>query len=342
MTEHGTPDVSVIVPTRDYGSYLADAVESVRRQTVDSVEIVVVDDGSTDDTPEVLRRLAGPDLITRRIPPSGASTARNVALELASGRHVAFLDADDRWLPENLERKIELLEAEPEVGFVFSDCRRFGPEGNYYGRSQFELIPELEGVPTRPARRGNGEVIVGDTFAPLVALPLSPCYTSTLVIRAEAAKGLSFPEDVGVSQDTYYFLSLYRRARGAYLREPLVELRRHGGNASGADLTTVGGTIDAHRKFRDRVPLSRTQDRLVRRELSILWARVGWTHFWAGRTAQAAAAYGRALLHPGRRLSAAIHLLGLPLVPLLRRWSSPRTDREQDGDYEIRRARPCC
>src|SRR4051794_38011974 len=98
------PAVSVVVATRNYGRYLAGALRSVLTQTIADLEIIVIDDGSTDDTPAVVC----PFLIDRRIhyhrtDGLGQSRAKNLGILQASAPVIAFLDGDDEWLPRKLE-----------------------------------------------------------------------------------------------------------------------------------------------------------------------------------------------------------------------------------------------
>jgi glycosyltransferase involved in cell wall biosynthesis len=104
---------------KNYARFLPTAVESVQAQSFENWELVVVDDGSTDDTPSVIR----PFLADRRIryvrsDRLGQSRAKNLGIGLSRGEFVAFLDADDAWLPTKLERQIAAFDAEPDVGVV--------------------------------------------------------------------------------------------------------------------------------------------------------------------------------------------------------------------------------
>ncbi len=112
--------VSVIIPTYNRAQICKIAVESVLCQTHDNVEVVVVDDGSKDNTREVI---AGLDDRVKYIyqPNAGVSAARNTALEAATGDYVAFLDSDDMWLPWKLEAQLSVLCAFPEAGMVWTD-----------------------------------------------------------------------------------------------------------------------------------------------------------------------------------------------------------------------------
>src|SRR5437867_4956354 len=95
--------VSVIVPCRNGARFLAEALDSALAQTHPATEVIVVDDGSVDDTPAVLARYAGRVRVLRQ-PNRGPSAARNAALGVARGEYVAFLDADDRFLPDQVAR----------------------------------------------------------------------------------------------------------------------------------------------------------------------------------------------------------------------------------------------
>ena len=118
------PKISVIIPVYNAEKYLSDAIESVIEQTYDDWEIVAVNDGSTDSSPVILKTYE------KRYPTkirvihqsnSGLSAARNVAIAASRGEYVAFLDADDLWLPEKIDEQIRVLSTNTDVGLVYSD-----------------------------------------------------------------------------------------------------------------------------------------------------------------------------------------------------------------------------
>jgi len=111
------PSVSVIIPTYNRASLIGAAIQSVLDQTFKSVEIIVVDDGSTDDTQRALEPYAGKivSLITKN---KGPAHARNVGMKAASGKYIAFLDSDDMYLPHKLELEVEFMERNPGIGMV--------------------------------------------------------------------------------------------------------------------------------------------------------------------------------------------------------------------------------
>ncbi len=111
------PLVSIIIPTYNRAHYVGDAIESTLAQTYPNKEILVIDDGSTDGTRGLVEKYL-PRVQYHHQPNKGASAARNLGIRLSRGDFVAFLDSDDRWLPEKISMQVELLEKHPAVGMV--------------------------------------------------------------------------------------------------------------------------------------------------------------------------------------------------------------------------------
>ncbi|MCI1279530.1 MAG: glycosyltransferase [Nitrospira sp.] len=114
------PRVSVVIPTYNCARFLGQTIDSALRQAYRDFEIIVVDDGSTDDTQQVV---AGYGKTIRYVYQSnqGASAARNVALSIASGEFIAYLDADDLWIADKLSRQVEYMVAHPACGFLHTE-----------------------------------------------------------------------------------------------------------------------------------------------------------------------------------------------------------------------------
>jgi len=111
------PLVSVIIPTYNYAAFIEQAIKSVLDQTFQNFEILVVDDGSTDNTREVIKKFPARYIYqTNR----GAAAARNYGIREARGELIAFLDADDLWLPDKLEKQLQMFERDPGIGLVYS------------------------------------------------------------------------------------------------------------------------------------------------------------------------------------------------------------------------------
>lgn len=136
--------VSVIMPAYNSGKFIGHAIDSVIAQTYSNWELLIVDDASTDDTSEIIRQKQAYDEIIQFFQHEtnlGTQYARNKAIEYASGRFIAFLDADDLWMPEKLEIQLKTMEKEQVAG-CFSSYDLINEDGNEIGR-KIKALPQL-------------------------------------------------------------------------------------------------------------------------------------------------------------------------------------------------------
>lgn len=205
--------VSVVIPCYNGSRYLGETIESALAQTHRPLEILVIDDGSTDDSAAIAERFGEPVNVTRQ-PNSGESVARNRGIEMARGEWIAFLDADDLWAPTKLER--QLAEARPDAVAVVTNLRFFGRE-NYdaprwtepdHVRSSIEFICEL------------------NAFIP-----------STLMVRAPVPA--RFPEWTRYGEDYVFTLDLCLAGPVTFVDEPLTLYRLHAQSQSAHPATLV-------------------------------------------------------------------------------------------------------
>lgn len=217
------PLVSVIIPSFNRAELLRQAIESVRAQTYPRVEIIVVDDGSTDETAARIRPLAGVTYIPQTR--AGSSAARNRGLAAARGDVIASLDSDDLWDPDFLERGIAVLERYA-LDFVFSNCVRSPAMPSY-------LDGELESGRLEPLmRRREGDwAILGPAELRRMLFAGCPAPSSSLLLR-RSSMPLSWKEDLGIAYDWYLILemSLRRDCRAAFTTTPLWTKRVDGTN----------------------------------------------------------------------------------------------------------------
>lgn len=154
MTDGPTARVSVLIPAFNAAAFVRRAVDSVLAQSHPAHEILVIDDGSTDDTAEVLSAYGDAIRVIRQ-PNGGLSNARNRGLREATGEFVAFLDADDRWLPDKLARQVEVMRSDPAIGFCSTVTLVETPDGQPLDRWG---CPEIDGTLLRTLFLRNGAV----------------------------------------------------------------------------------------------------------------------------------------------------------------------------------------
>ncbi len=204
------PRVSVIIPTYNRCKILQEALQSVFAQTFRHYEVIVVDDGSTDDTAARMARLD--DRVHYMYQPNaGQARARNRGIRAARGELIAFLDSDDAWEPELLEIEVDVLDRLSEVALVSS---RFTTSGK-----------ESEDFPRTP------EVFWGDFFLKLFQGNF--INTSAALIRRSCLEAIGgFNEDYRCFEDYDLFLRIAKRHHVAYVSRCLVRCGRQGDNVS--------------------------------------------------------------------------------------------------------------
>ncbi len=204
------PAVSVVIPTYNYGPLVGEAVASVLAQTRPAAEVIVVDDGSTDDTPARLAEFGDRIRVIRQAN-AGLSAARNAGITASAGEYVALLDSDDAFHPRKLERQVEYLAAHPAVGLCgtasFSDPGR--------------MWPVVDGVPAG-RRMTRDELVLKAWFSP----------SSALFRRAVVdAVGL-FDTELKSVEDRDYWIRASARFGVAKLADPLTFYRIQPGSMS--------------------------------------------------------------------------------------------------------------
>ncbi len=152
--------VSFVVPSFNYGRYIGECVRSLLAQTIDDFEVIVVDDGSTDETPDVMTQVTDPRVrYVRRTANKGLIETLSEGIRAARGRYVARLDADDRYRPYFLEETLPILEAHPDAGLVYGDIAHMDASG--------AIVADPWGGMT-PGAAHQGRDGFGDEFAALL------------------------------------------------------------------------------------------------------------------------------------------------------------------------------
>lgn len=205
------PRVSIIIPFRDRTESVGKAVRSVLEQTYTDFEVILVDDGSTED---VTRYVAIPSARVRyvRQENTGVSAARNLGIGLAEGRYVAFLDSDDLFASNKLERQVSIMERNPDLLLSHTSYQYFDSNGRFLNV-------------VRSGRFG-GWVYPRIVFNCQIA-------TSTVMVRKDAfTADLKFDQSIRVAEDVLVWSQLARISRIAGIDEVLSFVRRHPGAAA--------------------------------------------------------------------------------------------------------------
>jgi glycosyltransferase involved in cell wall biosynthesis len=307
--------VSVIIPTYNYAHFVGEAINSVLAQTIDDLQILVVDDGSTDNTPDILASLDDPRIEVIRTPNQGICATHNEGLARAEGEFIAFLGADDRFRPDKLERQVQMMKAEPDLVAVLTNFVRFDESG-FYPKDQFFFFPELAATSTRVTQDGGGYRIVGDAFCTLVAFNEIPAWGGVMLWRASAIRDLRFALDglhKGLCGDLHFGLRAFRRGGVGFIEEPLAEIRRHSNNATSRASDMPYAKLAALQLVL-REQLTAAERIALRRRVGRALIEVGLQNMADRRLRAASGTFVQALGFKGARLSALknLVLLGVP------------------------------
>jgi len=211
------PSVDVVIPVRNRARFIGACLDSVRAQTFQPAAVLVVDDGSTDETTEILAAYARtwPKLRLIRTAPRGVSSARNTALAASTADLVAFVDSDDIWLPEKLARQVASFTPDrPQLGLVHCGLRKIDEHGN-----------PLRGAPNlMPSKRGDIFSAMLNEFY-LIAAPSSVVARRDLVMRVGG-----FDESLVLSEGRDLWMRLARVSHVDFVPDVLVCSRDHGEN----------------------------------------------------------------------------------------------------------------
>lgn len=251
------PIVTVVLPTHNRARLVVEAIASVRAQTFQDWELIVVDDGSTDGTTGLVRRCAGQDSRIRHVfqRHEGLPAARNAGLRVASGEWIAFLDDDDRWKPTKLERQVEHLRRHPEAGGVFVLAHPIDAEG-------------------RPL---NG--VMGDGVQPCLTTLIQQeaiWLPSQTMLRRECLRRVGlFDQRLRHGSDRELWIRILQEYPIQRIDEVLVEYRVHSGNMSSRRMDVLTDRLAMFKRLQPNPSAGLTRRMLNRRvsELHVTLAR---------------------------------------------------------------------
>jgi len=279
-----SPRVSVVVASRNYGQYIREALDSVRNQTFRDFELIVIDDGSTDDTESIVRPyLSDPRFRYIRCDRLGQSRAKNLGYGLTSGEFVAYLDADDVWLPEKLDRQVRLIDANPKVGLVYSRRRMIAPDGRM--------------IVTPPIKLHRGQLL------DRLLVQNSICFSTILIRRSVLEHVGAFDTSLELGIDYELWLRVGMHYEFDYVDDVLVKYRTGHGNLSTRLSDRMVSCISVIRRFLDRRGgIAHLQQKQVSETWASTFRSMGYLH----RTTDLRTALGwytKAIAFDGRLVS---------------------------------------
>ena len=226
-----SPKVSVVTITYNQEDYIAEAIESVLGQTYKNIEIIVADDGSTDNNPTIINEYACKHSIIKPVlakENKGIAYNMNRALELVEGEYVAWLDGDDLMLPHKIEKQVRYLNTNLDVIACGHDMEVFhSPTGESLGRHSKVIS----------TKRVKGKIDVRFLFDPTIFL----CPLSAIMLRREYIPAHGFDIRLKYANDYLFEIEVFRKGKIGYIDEVLGKYRRHSKAVTGrSDVEEIG------------------------------------------------------------------------------------------------------
>jgi glycosyltransferase involved in cell wall biosynthesis len=304
------PLVSIILPTYNRAKFLPQAFASIRGQTLGDWELIVVDDGSTDDTRSVVEQLgAGMSRPLRYVyqENKGPHAARNTGLDHVTGKYIAFYDSDDIWLPHHIADCVAALEAHQDVDWTYGSSRivDYATGGELAANTFYVNGKPRPLLKLRCRQEGRLRIITDSRAISCTITHGLFCGLQVSVMRREVFRHLRLPPFRIGEDQVFTVLALKAGYRLGYLEDVHVLYRVHEDNISGACNV---GTLDRRvqsletlacglASLRDQVPLTPAERRALRRRLSqIYFWSLGYALLWQhGRRGEALAMFRRGI-----------------------------------------------
>jgi glycosyltransferase involved in cell wall biosynthesis len=289
------PLVSVIVPAYNVGAYLGAALDSLLTQTVSSLEIIVIDDGSNDGTAEIARRYASQDSRVRVISndkPSGRPAhARNAGLRVARGKYIALLDADDTCLPTRLEKGVRAMELTGSR-FAFADVQRFHENSGTFDPAGTLVLDDFLANAAPYLGHVTDDVYLCSASFAAFLLTYVAIVTSTVMFEREllSAEAIWFDESLVRFEDLDLWMRLADHTRFVFVNEVHIIMRKHAASITASQPleTRMDGIAVRQRHLQRLAPtFSPREVKAAERNISELQFHVAYAHWCAGSGQQA-------------------------------------------------------
>ena len=236
---NNTPLVSIIMPSYNHAKYIAETIESIRQQTYSSWELIIVDDGSDDNTEEIIHTINDQRInFYKEGRINVAGIIKNIGLSKSKGEFIAFIDSDDLWEPTKIEKQLKALQEYPDAGFCLTGGYNFSiiyqPLEYYYKKRTGLRYEQL--------------------FIPLLKSEIAGFIQTLLFRRSCLEKAGEFKTHKPFS-DVDFIMNLARHYKGIVLYEPLLKRRIHQSNHSSDNwLVSYSNAIDMINNYKEQIP----------------------------------------------------------------------------------------
>lgn len=293
------PTISVIITSHNCAPYIRAAIESIQAQTCREWDLIIIDDGSTDATPDIIRAAIQQEPRANFIqqPHAGrAAITRNTGLKHATGEYVCFLDGDDLYHPGKLAKMLKMLDHSPDLVAAFHDVQLIEADGTPRPGTYLNDANFLDLAHRYMEHVNNDEFRTGPDFYMFQSLRYAAMHTSSVIIRRSAFPNLRFPEDVSVGEDTETWWRIAKTGPIGYLDQPLSYYRQHSTSVTGDKRQYWRDLIKIHeRNYASTMGIWAEPDReRYRHKIADHYSELAYLYMQAGERKQARSLYSNA------------------------------------------------
>lgn len=243
------PLVSIIIPTFNRANLIGESIKSVIVQTYTNWELIIMDDGSNDNTKEIVDSFGDARILYHwNLHKDALGAVRNLGIQKARGQLVAFLDSDDLWRSDKLELQVKLLMLYEEAAFVFSNGNEFGDDAT--------TPPEKE------------DLFIGNVFLDQLLRQRFCFFSPTLIFRKEVIPTTGYiDESFSTSTDIYFFYKMAFHFKGIFTNERLVSIRKHGpSDSTRNELGSYRVSLSQHKQLLNNQMINFEQFSILQKE----------------------------------------------------------------------------
>jgi glycosyltransferase involved in cell wall biosynthesis len=279
------PKVSIIIPTYNAARFIESAIKSVIHQTFTNNEIIVVDDGSTDNTKGILKKhVENKSIIYIRQENSGPAAARNNGIKAATGELVCFLDADDLLRPNSIEHRLRVFKRHHEVGVVFTDFRKIfwkSTKEKDFVDDDIRQSNFLKTISTECIKRKDNNIYVFNTNIFYELIVSNFIFTGTVMMRRDIFDEVGFfDESLMIAEDHDLWLRASRKYNMAFLHIDTATYRFHADNITKDIPLVYASSINVRDRYLDpKYGLPKRYRRKLSKTISQFYFSKGYHYF---------------------------------------------------------------
>lgn len=245
--------ISVIIAAYNCDPFLEQAIRSIQKQALSDLEVIIVNDGSTDNTRQLAEQLATEDkriIVINQSNSGGPAQPRNIGIARSKGEFICFLDPDDYWYPEKLAKQIAIFDLYTDVDMVFSDMHRVDKNGHNLGPTYLQNVRYMDTAADHLDKVSPSLYISRASFYAYSSAGVVGPVTSSIVLRRRAIAKFEelFPLDLAVGEDIDLWFRILMHGKAAFINEPLHAYRQHAASLMHNPSRVTAGMIASHTK----------------------------------------------------------------------------------------------